>query len=158
VQNDDAIEQRPEAHSCEQQSLFCAHVLPDVLQDVFSAVHVPLPHTPPQHSALLVHAWPSETHAPAPHRPATHDSEQHWSDVVHAAPARSQIAGAPPRHVCAFGSHEAEQQSVSTVHAMLSGAQEATPPLTPFGSFDLEPPHPPASAEAAAMTVSAAST
>jgi hypothetical protein len=162
VQNDDAIEQCPETQSCEQQSPFCAHALPDVLHDVLSAVHVPLPpHTPPQHCALLVHAWPSETHAPVSQRPATQASEQHWSDVVHAAPARSQITGAPPRHVCAFGSHDAEQQSVSTMHDIPSAVQEATPPskkLTPFGAFVVEPPHPAASAEADPTTVSAANT
>jgi hypothetical protein len=161
VQKEDAIEQCPEAHSFEQQSASCVHALPDVWHVMLSAVHVPLlPHAPLQHCAALEHAWPSETHAPMSQRPATHASEQHCSDEVHAAPARSQITGAPPRHVCAFGSHAAEQQSVSTMHAIPSAVQEATPPskkLSPFGEV-LDPPHPPAMADADAATVSAAST
>jgi hypothetical protein len=55
MQKDDAIEQRPPAQSCEQQSEFCEQVFPDVLHDVLSGVHVPPPHLPPQHCASLAH-------------------------------------------------------------------------------------------------------
>jgi hypothetical protein len=122
VQNDEANEQRPPAQSCEQQSVFCAHVLPLVLQVVLSGVHVPL-HLPPQHSASLVHAVLSERQACPLHLPPTQESEQHCSAEVHAAPDTSQLTGVPPRHVCLVGSHREEQQSASAVHAELSAAQ-----------------------------------
>jgi hypothetical protein len=122
VQNDEANEQRPLTQSCEQQSVFCAHVLPLVLQVVLSGVHVPL-HLPPQHSASLVHAALSERQAWPLHLPPTQESEQHCSGEVHAAPDTSQLAGVPPRHVCLVGSHMDEQQSVSALHAEPSAEQ-----------------------------------
>jgi hypothetical protein len=122
VQNDEANEQCPLAQSCEQQSVFCAHALPVVLQVVLSGVHVPL-HLPPQHCASLVQAELSERQACPLHLPPTHESEQHCSDEVQAAPDTSQLTGVPPRHVCLVGSHREEQQSASAVHAELSAAQ-----------------------------------
>jgi len=113
MQNEDAIEQWPEAQSCEQHSELCVHALPDVLQDLLSAVQEPPEHVPLQHSAPPVHACPSETQACAPHCPPTHESEQQSSDVLHAAPAASQLMGAPPRQVLARGSQRPEQHSTS---------------------------------------------
>jgi hypothetical protein len=98
-------------------------VFPDVLHVVLSGVHVPLPHLPPQHWLSVVQAWPSAVQFATSHLPPVHASEQQSTDVVQAAPARSQFAGAPPRHVCDFGSHCAEQQSVLTVHGNPSFAQ-----------------------------------
>src|SRR5438552_659310 len=60
MQNDDAMSQTPLLHSFEQHSLLPAHVLPDVLHEVLSAVQVPPPQVPLAQSPLLVHAVPSE--------------------------------------------------------------------------------------------------
>jgi hypothetical protein len=169
VQNDEASEQVPPAQSCEQQSVFCMHALPAVLHEVLSGVHVPL-HLPPQHCASLVHAELSERHACPLHWPPTHESEQHWSGDVHAEPDASQLTGEPPRHVCFVGSHCAEQQSASPVHAApftphLRTPPSTTPPLLlptlPSGwspALPDCPPHPPAVVKAAATTVSTAIT
>src|SRR5260370_2290035 len=113
MQNDDALEHRPATHSFEQQSEFCPQALPDVLQEVLSALHAPLAQVPPQHSALVVQFWPSDVHAPGEHLPLTHETEQHSTEVVHGAPVASQLTGAPPRQLLVFGSHSPEQQSPS---------------------------------------------
>jgi hypothetical protein len=51
------------SHKPEQQSPFALQLLPAVLQLVLSGVHfLVAPQSPPQHSSLLLHAAPSETH------------------------------------------------------------------------------------------------
>jgi hypothetical protein len=53
----------PASHKPEQQSPLAAQSLPALLQLELSAVQVLLaPQLPPQHSSLLVHALPSDTH------------------------------------------------------------------------------------------------
>src|SRR5262245_58392421 len=62
VQNDGALSHRPLRQYFEQHSLLPPHELPEVLQLGFSGVHVPLPHTPPQHSPSLEQLAPSDLH------------------------------------------------------------------------------------------------
>jgi hypothetical protein len=56
MQNDEAIEHRPAAQSCEQQSALCEQALPEVLHAVLSGLHVPFVQSPPQHCVPAVHA------------------------------------------------------------------------------------------------------
>ena len=132
MQNDEAIEQWPVAsQSCEQHSELAVHALPDVLQDLLSAWHVPPVQVPPQQSVPVMHACPSEAQACAAHLPLTQEREQHSSEPVHAAPAASQLTGAPPRHVFARGSHRSEQQSASLPQCDPVSAQALVPNPTP---------------------------
>jgi hypothetical protein len=139
MQKDDAMEQCPPLQSCEQHSDDALHALPDVLQDALSALQLPPEQLPPQHWALVVHAWPSEVQAPVEHVPLTHASEQHSVALVHVAPVASQFTGAPPRQVELRGSHCPEQQSESPEHWAAASAQWAWPPSTEM-PFDDEPP------------------
>jgi hypothetical protein len=160
MQNEDAIEQWPEAQSCEQHSELCVHALPDVLQDLPSAVQEPPEHVPLQHSAPPAHACPSETQACAPHCPPTHESEQQSSDVLHAAPPASQLTGAPPRQVLARGSQRPEQHSTSLAQWDPEPTQRLVPPNPGPPSADTlpdAPPHPLERAATIAPTTSAVS-
>jgi hypothetical protein len=56
MQNDEAMEQVPDAQRVEQHSVLDEHALPAVLHVVLSALHVPPEHDPPQHCASVVHA------------------------------------------------------------------------------------------------------
>ena len=61
VQNDTLPEQLPVKQSCEQQSPSALQGFPVVLQEVFSAAHLPPVQVPPQQSALALQAFPSGT-------------------------------------------------------------------------------------------------
>jgi hypothetical protein len=159
TQNEDALEHRPATHSFEQQSEFWPHALPDVLQDVLRALHVPPAQVPPQHSALVVQFWPSDVHAPGEHVPLTHETEQHWTEVVHGEPVASQLTGAPPRQLLLFGSHSPEQHSPSPAQCPPLAAHRLEPPKLASAAPEPEaPPHPLAATVANAITVSAATT
>jgi hypothetical protein len=132
MQNDDAIEQRPPVHRCEQQSDDWLHALPEVLHDALSALQVPPEQFPPQHCALVEHAWPSEVQAPAEQAPLTHESVQHSVAAVQVAPVASQFTGAPPRHMEVRGSHCPEQQSGSPPQWAAASEQWAWPPSAPI--------------------------
>jgi hypothetical protein len=134
MQNDDAIEHWPAAHSWEQQSELSVQSLPAVLQDALSAAHTPPVQVPPQHCAPNVQAWPSDVHAPIEHCPLTQDKEQHSKDVVHAVPGPWQLSGAPPRHELTRGSHSPEQQSASAPHWVPTAAQWFEPPVVALAS------------------------
>jgi hypothetical protein len=56
MQNDEAMEQVPDAQSDEQHSVLAEHALPAVLHVVLSGLQVPPEHEPPQHCASVVHA------------------------------------------------------------------------------------------------------
>jgi hypothetical protein len=87
VQKDPPLEQKPPLQSFEQHSKFCMHVLPDVRQ-VFKGTHLLAVQFPPQHSALVVHAWLSLMHWVVPHVPALHTEVQHsWGPAQEAPPA-----------------------------------------------------------------------
>jgi hypothetical protein len=145
MQNDEAIEQWPDAHSCEQHSELCAHALPDVLHDLPSAAQVPPEHVPLQQSAPAVHACPSEAQACVPQCPPTQASEQHSIDVVQGASAASQLTGDPPTQLPERGSHRSEQHAASLAHWEPALTQRfvpanATPPSA--DTLPEAPPHP----------------
>jgi hypothetical protein len=160
MQKEDAIEQWPEAQSFEQHSELCAHALPDVLHDLLSAVQLPPEHVPLQQSALAEHACPSETQVCVAHWPPTQESEQQSSDVLHVAPAASQLTGAPPMHALARGSQRPEQHSTSLAQWDPEPTQRLVPPNPNPPSADTlpdAPPHPLERAATIAPTTSAAS-
>jgi phage I-like protein len=115
IQNDEpSLQCFVSSHRPEQHSVLPAQVLPAVLQESLSGVHVlSAPQTPPQHSALLVQALLSETHVVAEQAPATQLSEQHSVAVLHAFPAAEQVLAATQP---AFASQTPEQQSLPVVH------------------------------------------
>jgi hypothetical protein len=143
MQNDEAIEQWPDVQSCEQHSELWVHALPDVLHDLLSAMQVPPEHVPLQQSVPAVQACPSDTHACVPHCPPTHESEQHWIDVVHGAPAASQLTGAPPMQAPALGSHRPEQHSASLAQCEPELTQTLVPPNPNPPSAETLPDAPP---------------
>jgi hypothetical protein len=96
MQYDDATEQRPAEHSCEQHSALCEQALPDVLHVTLSGSHAPLTHDPLQQAASDVHASRSEAHSnPAEQRPATHESAQQSTSATQRAAAGAQRLGPP---------------------------------------------------------------
>src|ERR1019366_1895051 len=158
MQNDDAIEQTPDAQSCEQQSPFCEQALPDVLHALPSAWHVPFVQVPLQQSAPAEHARPSEAQTCPAQRPPAHDSEQQSSDVAHDAPGASQFTGEPARQVSERGSQRPEQQARSLAQGSAAAAHEAVPPTLASKLSDPEPPppHPPQTTAAVITATNAA--
>jgi hypothetical protein len=100
----------PPLHSPEQQSPFCAHVLPAVLQAVVIVAHLPAAHEPLQHVASVVHVCPSTVQAAFAHLPETQLRLQHSVGAPHAAPPAAQ-APTLAAHLFVVASHSCEQQS-----------------------------------------------
>lgn len=137
-QNEGLAEQFPFEQRCEQQSVLVLHVLPAVLHDPLSGVQTPAPasvelHLPPQHSALLVHAWLSLTQMSVPQLPPSQTSVQHSVETEHDSPATLHCPGGLA-HAWSAGSQNAEQQSPLLAQLVPVSSQlgfTSTPPPVP---------------------------
>jgi hypothetical protein len=110
VQKDDAFEQRPITHNCEQQSELWEHALPKVRQVVLSGLHAPLTQVALQQSVSSAQAWPSDAHAAVPpkigEKPASNAALPLADDPPHPLPAianASPTANATRTHVPRLG-------------------------------------------------------
>ncbi len=118
MQYDGAASHTPLLQNFEQQSLFAPHVLPEVLQDGLSGMHVPeLPQTPPQHWSFAVHAAPSDLHWLPEHWKLTHENEQQSGPTEQLAPEARHLP-ATCAHNPTRESQLPVQHSLSVVHAV----------------------------------------
>jgi hypothetical protein len=117
VQYDGAASHTPPLQNLEQQSPFAVHALPDVLHAGLSGVHVPLPHSPPQHSPLELHDVPSDLHWLPEHWKFTHANEQQSGPTEQFLPA-ARHCPATWTHSPTVGSQLPVQHSLSVVQAV----------------------------------------
>jgi hypothetical protein len=110
MQKDDPIWQCPPEQSFEQHSPSVVHVFPELLQAAVMATHLLAVHVPPQHSAFVVQARPSETHCLLAHLLPTQLRLQQSVADPQVAPAAAH-AWVLDAHVLVALSQIFEQQS-----------------------------------------------
>jgi hypothetical protein len=88
--------QTPLKQSMPQHSALVVQAFPRTKHPVLSGVHVPFAQLPLQHSPLLPHAALSEVQGGTWHTPPTHVPEQQSPFVMHPAPSWRQPASRPP--------------------------------------------------------------
>jgi len=89
--HDEPRSQTPALQSLEQHSALEVHALPAVRQEPLKGWHFPAEQLPPQHSALLVQAPLSETHALPSQTPLLHWKEQQSVAALQGAPAATHL-------------------------------------------------------------------
>jgi hypothetical protein len=145
VQNDDWLEQRPFTQRCEQQSPLVEHVLPEVLHELLSGVHVlpasapPSPpatglQEPPQQLAFEVHGWLSEMHSCELHLPLVQTNEQHSLLVAQLPPAWTHWPTGFAQ-TWSVASHSDEQHCALPVHDCPMGKHAPPSPPPPSPTF-----------------------
>ena len=115
----------------EQHSAPDLQELPDVVQAAFNGAHTPLAQEPPQHCALLVHFWLSETQAAAAHCLFSQRRLQQSVAEAQASVAEAHVVSTDAQ-LLLLASHTPEQQSLPeaqrSAYALHAAAPEPAPP------------------------------